>query len=100
MIPAKGNIGDGALLPRPAALGPMACSILPGMTDREMYVLGAPHRGPKLVHIATIAIDVAPGLCSTSPWIGGMVFGISRPTAKYAHCLPEVQLPDGVLRLT
>jgi hypothetical protein len=84
------------------ALGPDGLLYLTGHDRPEMYVLGAPQSGPKLVHIATIAIDVeGQAFAFDKSADRRMVFGISRPNREVrAFRLPEVQLPDGVLRLT
>ena len=58
--------------------------------------------GPKLVHIATIAIDVeGQAFAWDKSSAERMVYSISRPNREVrAFRIPPVQIPQGVLRLT
>ncbi len=84
------------------AVGADGLLYLTGHDRPEMYVLAAPAMGPKLQHIATIAIDVegqafAFDRSSANP----VVYGISRPNREVrAFSLPQVSVPPGVRPLT
>jgi hypothetical protein len=84
------------------ALGPDGLLYLTGHDRPEMYVLAAPVMGPKLVHIATITIDIegqafAFEKSATAP----TVWGISRPNREVrAFQLPPITLPEGLQPLT
>lgn len=83
-------------------LGPDGLLYLTGHDRPEMYVLAAPEMGPKLIHIATIAIDVE-GQAFAWDKSGDerIVYGISRPNRQVrGFRLPEVTVPEGVLRFT
>lgn len=83
-------------------LGPDGLLYLTGHDRPEMYVLALPSMGPKLVHIATIAIDVE-GQAFAWDRSGSerIVYGISRPNREVrGFRLPEVTLPEGVRRFT
>ncbi len=84
------------------ALGDDGLLYLTGHDRPEMYVLAAPAMGPKLVHIATIAIDVeGQAFAWDKSSAERMVYGISRPNREVrAFRIPPVQIPQGVLRLT
>ena len=84
------------------ALGPDGLLYLSGHDRPEMYVLAAPQMGPKLVHIATIAIDVeGQAFAWDKSAEQRMVYGISRPNREVrAFRLPDVTVPEGLLRLT
>ncbi|MEQ8315250.1 MAG: hypothetical protein RL839_07295 [Gammaproteobacteria bacterium] len=85
-----GELGDDGLL------------YLTGHDRPEMYVLAAPKMGPKLVHIATIEINIEGQAFSwdrSSP--DRVIYGISRPNREVrAFRLPEVALPQGLSSLT
>lgn len=83
-------------------LGPDGLLYLTGHDRPEMYVMALPSMGPKLVHIATIAIDVE-GQAFAWDKSGSerVVYGISRPNREVrGFRLPEVQLPEGVRRFS
>ena len=83
------------------ALGPDGLLYLTGHDRPEMYVLAAPAMGPKLVHIATIAIDVEGQAFTWDKSQQRVVVGISRPNSEVrAFSIPEIKLPEGVQRLT
>jgi hypothetical protein len=84
------------------ALGSDGLLYLTGHDRPEMYVLGAPTMGPKLVHIATIEIDLEGQAFSWDRTATErIVYGISRPEREVrSFRLPAVSLPDGVLPLT
>jgi len=84
------------------ALGPDGLLYLTGHDRPEMYVLAAPQMGPKLVHIATIAIEVeGQAFAFDKSTQQRVVYGISRPNREVrAFRLPDVVLPNGLLRLT
>ena len=74
---------------------------LTGHDRPEMYVLAAPAMGPKLEHVATIAIDVEGQAFAWDKSEERVVVGISRPNSEVrAFTVPEVQLPEGLKRLT
>ena len=84
------------------ALGPDGLLYLTGHDRPEMYVMAAPVMGPKLVHVATITIDIegqafAFDKTATVP----TVWGISRPNREVrAFQLPVIELPEGLKPLT
>lgn len=84
------------------ALGPDGLLYLTGHDRPEMYVLAAPIMGPKLIHIATIAIDIegqafAFDKSASTP----TVWGISRLNREVrAFQLPPIELPQGLKPLT
>jgi hypothetical protein len=83
-------------------LGPDGLLYLTGHDRPEMYVMALPAMGPKLVHIATIAIDVE-GQAFAWDKSGSerTVYGISRPNREVrGFRLPEVTLPPGVRRFS
>ncbi|MCG8413695.1 MAG: hypothetical protein MI746_05690 [Pseudomonadales bacterium] len=84
------------------AIGPDGLLYLTGHDRPEMYVLGAPAMGPKLTHLATIAIDVegqAFAWDKSSPQ--RVVYGISRPNREVrAFHLPEIELSAEAIPLT
>lgn len=83
-------------------LGPDGLLYLTGHDRPEMYVMGLPTMGPKLMHIATIAIDVE-GQAFAWDKSGSerVVYGISRPNREVrGFRLPEVTVPDGVQRFS
>lgn len=83
------------------AIGPDGLLYLTGHDRPEMYVLAAPAMGPKLVHIATISIDVEGQAFAWDKSEERVVVGISRPNSEVrAFTVPEVQLPGGLKRLT
>lgn len=84
-----GELGDDGLL------------YLTGHDRPEMYVLAAPGMGPKLVHIATIEINMEGQAFSFDRSSADrVVYGISRPNREVrAFRLPEVPLPQGLSAL-
>ncbi len=78
------------------ALGPDGLLYLTGHDRPEMYVLGAPAMGPKLVHIATIAIDLeGQAFAWDKSSTERIIYGISRPNREVrAFRLPAVTLPS------
>ena len=84
------------------ALGPDGLLYLTGHDRREMYVLAAPAMGPKLVHIATIDIDVeGQAFAWDKSSDDRIVYGISRPNRQVrGFAVPEVHLPQGLKPLT
>lgn len=83
------------------AIGPDGLLYLTGHDRPEMYVLAAPDMGPKLVHIATIVIDVEGQAFAWDKSEERVVVGISRPNSEVrAFRVPQVQLPAGLKRLT
>lgn len=84
------------------ALGPDGLLYLSGHDRPELYVLAAPLMGPKLVHIATIAIDVEGQAFAWDKSSGQrIVYGISRPNREVrAFLLPAVAVPDSIRLLT
>jgi len=81
-------------------LGPDGLLYLTGHDRPEMYVLALPAMGPKLVHIATIEIDVeGQAFAWDKSGTERIVYGISRPNREVrGFRLPEVKLPPGVRR--
>jgi hypothetical protein len=84
------------------ALGPDGLLYLTGHDRREMYVLAAPSLGPKLIHIATIDINIEGQAFAFDKSIDKpVVYGISRPNREVrAFKLPEVPIPDNAKPLT
>ncbi|MFT4887132.1 MAG: hypothetical protein ACI8V0_001356 [Pseudohongiellaceae bacterium] len=84
------------------ALGPDGLLYLTGHDLREMYVLAAPFLGPKLIHIATIDINIEGQAFAFDKSIDEpVVYGISRPNREVrTFRLPEVPIPDNVQPLT
>ncbi|MBT8148184.1 MAG: hypothetical protein KJN90_15100, partial [Gammaproteobacteria bacterium] len=84
------------------ALGPDGLLYLTGHDRPEMYVLAAPVMGPKLVHIATIDIDVEGQAFAWDKSSGDrVVYGISRPNRQVrGFTVPKVVLPQGLKPLT
>jgi hypothetical protein len=84
------------------ALGPDGLLYLTGHDRPEMYVLAAPTMGPKLIHVATIAIDIeGQAFAFDKSAAIPTVWGISRPNREVrAFQLPLVELPDGLEPLT
>ena len=83
------------------ALGKDGLLYLTGHDRKEMYVLAAPKLGPKLIHIATISIDIEG---QAFHWDKSAehptVYGISRPNSEVrAFELPDVEIPSSVLTL-
>ncbi len=84
------------------ALGPDGLLYLTGHDRTEMYVMAAPVMGPKLVHVATFAIELegqafAFDKSASTP----TVWGISRPNREVrAFQLPSIELPEGLRPLT
>jgi hypothetical protein len=83
-------------------LGPDGLLYLTGHDRPEMYVLAAPLMGPKLIHIATIAIDVEGQAFAWDKSIDSrIVYGISRKSREVrGFRLPEVTVPAEVLRFS
>jgi len=83
-------------------LGPDGLLYLTGHDRPEMYVMALPTMGPKLVHIATIAIDVeGQAFAWDKSSMERIVYGISRPNREVrGFRLPEVVLPTSVQRFT
>lgn len=84
------------------AIGPDGLLYLTGHDRPEMYVLGAPAMGPKLVHLATIAIDVeGQAFAWDKSSAQRIVYGISRPNREVrAFELPEIELSESAIPLT
>lgn len=83
------------------AIGPDGFLYLTGHDRTEMYVMGAPQMGPKLVHFATINIEIEGQAFAFDPSAERVVYGISRPNREVrAFRLPPVSAPAGVLPLT
>ncbi|MFK7864881.1 MAG: hypothetical protein AB8B95_11720 [Pseudohongiellaceae bacterium] len=84
------------------AIGPDGLLYLTGHDRTEMYVLGLPSAGPKLMHIATIEIDIEGQAFAFDKTSGDrVVYGISRPNKEVrAFEIPVVALPDGVIPLS
>lgn len=79
-------------------LGPDGLLYLTGHDLPEMYVMALPDMGPKLVHIATIDIDVeGQAFAWDKSGSDRIVYGISRPNREVrGFRLPKVALPAGV----
>lgn len=84
------------------ALGADGLLYLTGHDRPEMYVMAAPTMGPKLIHIATIEIDVeGQAFAWDKSSSDRVVYGISRPNREVrAFRIPELSLPAGLKRLT
>lgn len=64
------------------ALGPDGLLYVMGHDRKEMYVLGKPKMGPKLIHVATISIDAEGQAFAFGPGEDRTVYAISRPNAQ------------------
>ena len=74
------------------AMGPDGLLYVMGHDRKEMYVLGAPVMGPKLVHVATIAIDAEGQAFAFDPTEERTVYAISRPNREVrSFRLPSVE---------
>lgn len=84
------------------ALGDDGLLYLTGHDRKEMYVLAAPQMGPKLIHIATIEIDIEGQAFNWDKSADrATVYGISRPNSEVrAFELPEFSIPANVIPLT
>ena len=84
------------------AIGLDGLLYLTGHDRKEMYVLAAPKMGPKLVHIATIAIDIeGQAFAWDKSSEQRIVYGISRPNREVrAFRLPTVTIPEEVYPIT
>lgn len=73
------------------AIGPDGLLYVMGHDRKEMYVLGKPTMGPKLIHVATIAIDAEGQAFAFGPDDDRIVYAISRPNAQVrAFQLPVI----------
>lgn len=73
------------------ALGPDRWLYVMGHDRKEMYVLGRPKMGPKLVHIATIALEAEGQAFAFDSGEERTVYAISRPNAEVrAFRLPKI----------
>lgn len=84
------------------AIGPDGLLYLTGHDRTEMYVLAVPIMGPKLIHIATIDIEIeGQAFAWDKSTEERIVYGISRPNREVrGFRLPEVELPEGVMKMT
>ncbi|MEM7730054.1 MAG: hypothetical protein AAF311_12395 [Pseudomonadota bacterium] len=64
------------------AIGPDGFLYVMGHDQPEMYVLARPAMGPKLVHVATIAVEAEGQAFAFGPGEGRTVYAISRPNAQ------------------
>ncbi|MEZ5938427.1 MAG: hypothetical protein R3C52_09415 [Hyphomonadaceae bacterium] len=77
------------------ALGPDGYLYMLGHDRPEMYVLARPTMGPKLIHIATIDIDVAGQAFSWDRSAPRTVYAINRPTGTVrVFTIPDVATSD------
>lgn len=83
------------------AMGDDGLLYLTGHDRPEMYVLAAPNMGPKLIHIATIAIDVeGQAFAWDKSTEARHVYGISRPNREVrAFHIPEIPEATSYKRL-
>lgn len=84
------------------ALGPDGLLYLTGHDRPEMYVLAAPVMGPKLVHIATIDIDMeGQAFAWDKSSDERILYGISRPNRQVrGFAIPDVEIPSDLKPLT
>ncbi len=84
------------------AIGPDGLLYLTGHDRPEMYVMAAPVMGPKLIHIATIAIDIeGQAFAFDKSAEKTTVWGISRPNREVrAFQLPPIEIPAGLQPIT
>jgi len=84
------------------SLGPDGLLYLMGHDRPEMYVLAAPRMGPKLIHIATIEIDLQGQAFAWDRSVADrLVYGVDRPGRQVrVFRLPGVVVPDTVLPFT
>lgn len=73
------------------ALGPDGLLYVMGHDRKEMYVLGKPTMGPKLIHVATISIDAEGQAFAFDHAADRTLYAISRPNGQVrAFLVPEV----------
>ena len=83
------------------ALGADGLLYLSGHDKPEVYVLAAPRMGPKLIHVATISLDIEGQAITWANSAERVLIGISRSSREIrTFQIPSVPLPDGLLRLT
>ena len=83
------------------ALGADGLLYLSGHDKPEVYVLAAPRMGPKLVHVATISVDIEGQAIAWEDSAERVLIGISRSSREIrTFQIPPVVLPAGLFRLT
>ena len=82
-------------------LGADGLLYLSGHDKPEVYVLAAPRMGPKLVHMATISVDIERRAIAWDDSAERVLIGISRSSREIkTFQIPPVVLPAGLFRLT
>ena len=83
------------------ALGADGLLYLSGHDKPEVYVLAAPRMGPKLIHVATISVDIEGQAIVWDDSAERVLVGISRSSREIrTFQIPPVPVPDGFSRLT
>lgn len=84
------------------SLGSDGLLYISGHDRPEIYVLAAPTMGPKLIHIATIDINVeGQAFAWDKSSDERIIYGISRPNREVrAFRIPKIEVPADVRRLT
>ncbi len=83
------------------AIGADGLLYLSGHDKPEVYVLAAPRMGPKLIHVATISVDIEGQAITWDNSAKRVLIGISRSSKEIrTFQIPSVHVPDGLLRLT
>lgn len=73
---------------------------LSGHDKPEVYVLAAPRMGPKLIHVATISVDIEGQAIAWDDSAERVLIGISRSSReKRTFQIPAMVLPTGLFRL-
>ena len=84
-----------------AALGGDGLLYLSGHDKPEVYVLAAPRMGPKLIHVATISVDIEGQAIVWDDSAERVLIGFSRSSREIrAFQIPPVLVPAGFFRLT
>jgi hypothetical protein len=83
------------------ALGADGLLYISGHDKPEVYVLAAPRMGPKLIHVATISVDIEGQAIVWDDSAERVLVGISRSSREIrTFQIPPVPVPDGFSRLT
>ena len=83
------------------ALGADGLLYLSGHDKPEVYVLAAPRMGPKLIHVATISVNIEGQAIAWDDSAERVLIGISRSSREIkSFRIPPVVLPAGLFRLT
>lgn len=77
------------------AVGPDGLLYITGHDRPEMYVLGKPERGPKLIHLATVEIAIHGQAFAWDPAQERVVWGVDRPSSTVrSFRIPSIPRSD------